>query len=119
MTIFNLTVIFFFSRRPLTHSASSGDTDEVILFSRQSTVEDMYFNHFSIVLGVQTSVKNRVIVSYSGDDTGSGKWVCQKDRGNMSGCGHITRARHGLQKLVQADPQARDEMVHEEMATLG
>ena len=77
----------------------------------------MYLNHFSVVFEGQTSVKNRAVVTYSGDDTGSGKWMCQKDRGSV--CGHITKARHGLRKLVRADPDARDEAMPEGVVIQG
>jgi hypothetical protein len=83
-----------------------GDTDEVALFLRQAYDGPVYLNLFSVVYRDQTSVKSRAIVSYTGDDTGSGKWVCQKDRGAI--CGHIVNARHELQKLVHVDPTARD-----------
>jgi hypothetical protein len=96
-----------------------GDADEVILFSRQATDDATFLNHFSIAFGAQTSVKSRAIVSYLGNDTGSGSWACQKDRGGTTICGHITKARHGLQKLVQGDPTARDETANTETPALG
>lgn len=40
-----------------------------------------------------------------------GEWTCSKDR--RSNCGHITSARHHLQKLIQVDPSARDHGAHD------
>ena len=90
----------------------SGDADKIILFSHQAITEHSFLNHFSVAHEGQTSAKNRAVVTYTGDDTGSGKWGCQKDRGHS--CGHIKHARNGLQKLVQANPAATDNLVHDE-----
>ena len=77
-----------------------------MLFSRQNLDDEKFSNLFSVVFAAQSSVKNRTIVSYSGDDTGLGDWFCHRDRARA--CGHITKARHGLQRLILADPTARD-----------
>jgi hypothetical protein len=88
------------------------DHENVILFSRQpAECNEKFINHFSVMFPGQTSVKSRVIVSHCGENSGSGIWSCTKDRG--SSCGHITIARHHLQKLLQADPNARDHGAHE------
>ena len=78
----------------------------MILFSRQNLDDEKFSNVFSVVFANQSSVKNRTIVSYCGDDTGLGEWFCQRDRTRT--CGHITKARHGLQRLILVDPTAQD-----------
>jgi hypothetical protein len=52
-------------------------------------------------------------VLHLGDDNGTGTWTCAKDRGIL--CGHITNARHELQRLVQVDPTATDDALREEV----
>jgi hypothetical protein len=91
---------------------------DTILFSRQPAEDDETFlNNFSVPLPGQNSVKARAIVLHHGSDTGAGEWVCLKD-GN-SQCGHITLARHQLQKLVQVNPRARDDSTLETCADEG
>jgi hypothetical protein len=80
-----------------------------VLFSRQILDDEKFSNLFSVVFAAQSSVKNRTIVFYSGDDTGLGEWFCRRDR--TGACGHITKACHGLQQLILADPTARDAAV--------
>jgi hypothetical protein len=104
------------SRFIVTHLNFPGNADEIILFSRYTITEHAFVNHFSVAYEGQTSAKNRTVVSYNGDDTGSGKWVCQKDRGH---CGHIKLAHNGLQKLVQANPVAKDALVHDDGDRIG
>ncbi|KZP10585.1 hypothetical protein FIBSPDRAFT_757998 [Athelia psychrophila] len=90
------------------------DTDDeaVILFSRQSAAApDSFLNQFSVIFASQTSVKSRAVVAYNGPNDGLGIWSCTKDQG--TGCGHITMARHELQKLLLQDPDARD-LLHPE-----
>jgi hypothetical protein len=90
------------------------DDDNVILFSRQPAEYDGKFNnHFSVTFPGQMSAKGRVIVEHLGENSGVGTWTCSKDRG--SSCGHITSARHHLQKLLHADPEARDHRAHESL----
>ncbi|KIM78700.1 hypothetical protein PILCRDRAFT_52675, partial [Piloderma croceum F 1598] len=60
---------------------------------------DMFFNLFSVTFTGQTSVKSCAIVSHHGEDNGMGSWTCAKDHGVV--CGHITKAWHELQRLVQ------------------
>lgn len=71
----------------------------------------MFFNLFSVTFAGQTSVKSHAIVSHHGEDNGMGSWTCAKDCGVV--CGHITKAWHELQKLVQVDPTAADGAVHD------
>ena len=52
-------------------------------------------------------------MSHIGDDNGTGTWTCTKDHGTH--CGHITNARHELQRLVRVDPTAMDGALHEEI----
>jgi hypothetical protein len=73
---------------------------------------DTFSNIFSVTFAGQTSVKSRVIMSYLGDNNGTGTWTCAKDRGIH--CGHIMNARHELQRLVQIDPTATDCALHKE-----
>ncbi|KAJ7865211.1 hypothetical protein B0H13DRAFT_1637217, partial [Mycena leptocephala] len=49
-------------------------------------------------------------VEYTGDDTGSGRWLCTKDS-NTSTCAHISKCRDMLQKLVLVDPTATDNAI--------
>ena len=80
------------------------------LFSRQPHDADNTFtNIFSIPSPNQRSLRSRVFVTHIGQDSGSGVWRCSKDP--TSNCPHITTARHFLQKLIQADPTARDNYV--------
>jgi hypothetical protein len=93
----------------------SSDHENVILFSRQPAEIDGKFNNlFSVVFPGQTSVKNRVIVDHQGENSGAGVWICSKDRGST--CGHVTSARHHLQKLLHVDPKARDHGTYESLA---
>jgi hypothetical protein len=80
------------------------------LFSRQAHDADNAFtNIFSVPSPNQRSLRSRVFVTHIGQDSGSGVWRCSKDP--TSNCSHITTARHFLQKLIQADPTARDSSV--------
>ncbi|KAJ7787748.1 hypothetical protein B0H14DRAFT_2537253 [Mycena olivaceomarginata] len=81
----------------------SRDT-EAVLFSRQELQEDVYLNHFSSTSPNSRSLAGRVIVEYTGDDTGSGQWVCAKDSGNHA-CSHINKSRNLLQKLSDPDQE--------------
>lgn len=49
-------------------------------------------------------IGSRVVVTHDGDDSGSGSWVCSKDR--VKACPHTKKAQDYLQKLLQADPEA-------------
>lgn len=79
------------------------------MFSREASEDQSITHLFSVAVPGQRSVKNRSIVYHIGSDNGSGSWTCSKD-GN-SHCGHISSARHHLQKLVHADPHAHDPLV--------
>ena len=85
----------------------SPTTKPVIMFSRDvGEVNEEITHLFSVSTPGQCSVKSRSIVYHTGSDDGSGLWTCSRD--GDSQCGHITSARHHLQKLVHADPHARD-----------
>ncbi|KAJ7359242.1 hypothetical protein DFH08DRAFT_769127 [Mycena albidolilacea] len=71
---------------------------EAVLFSQQELQEDIYLNHFPSTSPNSRSLGGRVIVEYSGDDTGSGRWVCAKDSGTHS-CSHINKCQDLLQRL--------------------
>ncbi|KAJ7781850.1 hypothetical protein DFH07DRAFT_728868 [Mycena maculata] len=88
----------------------SSEQRDAILFSRQELEEAVYINHFSVPSPNSRSLNGRVIVEYTGDDTGSGQWLCSKDSNNP-GCAHINKCQDMLQKLVQIDPSATDEGV--------
>lgn len=77
------------------------------MFSRQEIEEGLYLNHFSAPSPNSRSLNGRVIVEYTGDDTGGGRWLCGKDSNNP-GCAHINKCRDMLQKLVLVDPTAKD-----------
>jgi hypothetical protein len=99
-------------RIQLTWRPDEGRETEAVLFSRQELQEDIYLNHFSSTSPNSRSLSGRVIVEYSGDDTGSGRWVCAKDSGTHS-CSHINKCRDLLQRLVQIDPSATDQTVRD------
>ncbi|KAF8216642.1 hypothetical protein K438DRAFT_1559650 [Mycena galopus ATCC 62051] len=71
---------------------------EAVLFSRQELQEGTFTNHFSSPSPNARSLNGRVIVVYTGDDTGTGHWVCTKDSANQ-GCWHTSKCRDLLQKL--------------------
>ncbi|KAF7361174.1 CxC4 domain-containing protein [Mycena sanguinolenta] len=79
-------------------------------FSRQELDEGVFTNHFSSPSPNSRSLNGRVIVVYTGDDTGTGQWLCMKDSSNQ-GCWHISTCRDLLQKLIRVDPAATDETV--------
>jgi hypothetical protein len=81
--------------------------DKAVLFSRQEVEEGLYINHFSTPSPNSRSLNGRVIVEYTGDDTGTGRWLCSKDS-SISTCAHISKCRDMLQKLVLVDPTAKD-----------
>ncbi|KAJ7805238.1 hypothetical protein B0H14DRAFT_2611502 [Mycena olivaceomarginata] len=81
--------------------------DKAVLFSRQEVEEGLYINHFSTPSPNSRSLNGRVIVEYTGDDTGTGRWLCSKDSGTST-CAHISKCRDMLQKLVLVDPTAKD-----------
>ncbi|KAJ7229018.1 hypothetical protein GGX14DRAFT_346881 [Mycena pura] len=82
-------------------------TNNAALFFRQELEEGIYINHFSAPSPNSATLAGRVVVQYTGDDTGGGRWLCGKDSG-ASSCSHINCCRDMLQKLVQIDPSARD-----------
>ncbi|KAF7366670.1 hypothetical protein MSAN_00924900 [Mycena sanguinolenta] len=94
---------------PLDASFASRVADAV-LFSRQELDEGVFTNHFSSPSPNSRSLNGRVIVVYTGDDTGTGQWLCMKDSSNQ-GCWHISTCRDLLQKLIRVDPAATDETV--------
>ncbi|KAJ7225310.1 hypothetical protein GGX14DRAFT_556112 [Mycena pura] len=47
---------------------------DAILFSRQELQEDVYLNHFSSTSPNSRSLGGRVIVKYTGNDMGTGRW---------------------------------------------
>ncbi|KAJ6465029.1 hypothetical protein C8R45DRAFT_939868 [Mycena sanguinolenta] len=81
---------------------------EVVLFSRVELEEGVFVNYFSSPSPNSRSLNGRVIVVYTGDDTGAGQWLCGKDAATP-GCWHVSKCRDWLQKLVQVDPTATDE----------
>ncbi|KAJ6542680.1 hypothetical protein B0H19DRAFT_957773 [Mycena capillaripes] len=89
----------------------TNDTTNAVLFSRQELEEGIYLNHFSSPSPTSRSLAGRVIIVYTGEDTGSGQWVCPKD--SNRGCAHVTKCRNLLQQLVQVDPTATDEGVRD------
>ncbi|KAJ7713123.1 hypothetical protein B0H14DRAFT_2413980 [Mycena olivaceomarginata] len=87
---------------PLDATFASRDAD-VVLFSRQELQEGLFLNHFSSPSPNSRSLSGRVIVTYTGDDSGSGQWLCAKDS-STGGCSHLSRCRDLLQKLVRRKP---------------
>ncbi|KAJ7799351.1 hypothetical protein B0H14DRAFT_2617083 [Mycena olivaceomarginata] len=94
---------------PLDTTFANRDAD-VVLFSRQELQEGLFLNHFSSPSPNLRSLSGRVIVTYTGDDSGSGQWLCTKDS-STGGCSHLSRYRDLLQKLVRVDPTATDDSV--------
>lgn len=63
---------------------------------------------FSVPSGTRfPTLKNRAVVEHIGDDTGNGKWKCNRDAAAIS-CSHIISARHCLQQHVQGNWNAQD-----------
>jgi hypothetical protein len=94
---------------PLDPNFSSQHAD-VVLFSRQELQEGLFLNHFSSPSPNSRSLSGRVIVAYTGDDSGSGQWLCTKDS-TTKGCSHLSQCQDLLQKLVRVDPTATDDSV--------
>ena len=94
-----------------TLARSDGADQDILLFARELEGESIV-NLFSVVTGSRQAVKYRCMVYHVGQDSGTGSWRCDKDGDN--GCGHVTKARHHLQQLVQRDPNARDPLVESE-----
>ncbi|KAF8877541.1 hypothetical protein BD779DRAFT_1475196 [Infundibulicybe gibba] len=59
----------------------------------------------------QRSLKSRAVVTFKGNDSGNGSWVC--DREAVQNCAHINACRHALQKYVHVDIEAMDSGVRE------
>jgi hypothetical protein len=90
------------------------DHEDAILFTREpASNEDEFLNRFSVMSPGRTAVKDRTIVIHTGADSGAGIWSCSKDHGN--GCPHIKKARHQLQRLIHANPNAMDDNVELEV----
>ena len=86
---------------------AAGLSEAVVMFLRDVSVQNQATIHlFSVASAGHSSVKYRSIVYHEGSDDGSGSWSCSRD--GKSQCGHITSARHHLQRLVHVDPYARD-----------
>ena len=79
------------------------------MFSQEAIADQSITHLFSVSTPGQRSVKYRSIVYHVRSENGLGSWTCSRD-GN-SHCGHISSARHHLQKLVHADPHAHDLLV--------
>ncbi|CAK5268016.1 unnamed protein product [Mycena citricolor] len=84
------------------------DSINAVLFLRQELEDNDSLNVFSCPSHNSRSLNGRVFVEYTGDDSGSGKWICSKDRG-MASCFHTGHCRNLLQQLLSADPDAQDE----------
>ncbi|KAJ6611690.1 hypothetical protein B0H10DRAFT_1918580 [Mycena sp. CBHHK59/15] len=88
-------------------SAEFTSAADTVLFSRQELEDGTYINHFSTNSPNTRALTGRVIITYTGEDTGTGSWSCSKDS-NSSSCAHINQCRNMLQKLVRVDPSAKD-----------
>lgn len=92
---------------------------DVVLFSREIQVDgDSICNFFSVQTPGRHGVKSRCVVSYTGPDSGIGKWTCAKD-GLITTCSHIPLARQHLQRLVLRDPSAVDPLADNAPNELG
>ncbi|KAF8870061.1 hypothetical protein BD779DRAFT_1456051 [Infundibulicybe gibba] len=82
--------------------------DLPILFSREQDFNgnENSINHFSAPTPGQRSLKSRAVVTFKGNDSGNGSWVC--DREAVQNCAHINACRHALQKYVHVDIEAMD-----------
>lgn len=93
-------------------NAFSGDPYRTFLCARVETAEDGIFDTiFSVPppkVEFATTVKQRAVVEYHGDDSGKGTWKCSKDASAIS-CPHIVQARHSLQQHIQCNIEAYDE----------
>ncbi|KAF9521754.1 hypothetical protein CPB83DRAFT_778174 [Crepidotus variabilis] len=72
-----------------------------ILFSRtwDTLLEDSFINHFSVAnSSSHNTVKNRVVVEYSGDNRGGGNWTCVKEP-SANSCEHIKHPKQTLRRL--------------------
>ncbi|KAF8461833.1 hypothetical protein JB92DRAFT_3136976 [Gautieria morchelliformis] len=59
-------------------------------------------NMFSVSAGFAGGMKGRAVVTYQGDDTGSGAWECLSHPSNTK-CAHIARAQGHLLSLPMRD----------------
>ncbi|KAJ7210569.1 hypothetical protein GGX14DRAFT_394766, partial [Mycena pura] len=89
---------------PLDAAFTNDGNQDTVLFSRQELQEDVSLNHFSSTSPNSRSLGGRVIVEYTGNDLGTGRWVCAKDSGNH--------------RLVQIDPSATDQTVSDSSITV-
>ncbi|KAF8881979.1 hypothetical protein BD779DRAFT_1397130, partial [Infundibulicybe gibba] len=86
--------------------------DLPILFSRQEESQDLdenkriHISHFSTPSLDNRGFKNRVVVSFEGNNSGNGRWKCNRDP--AQNCPHINACRHALQKYVSGNIEARD-----------
>ncbi|PPR05142.1 hypothetical protein CVT26_012228 [Gymnopilus dilepis] len=90
------------------------DDNRCFLFYRcEEASGDSHQNLFSVPSQTRFSnVKHRAVVEHRGDDTGEGRWKCNRDPGATS-CPHIVAARHSLQQHLKGDWNARDDGVRE------
>ncbi len=66
--------------------------------------ETGYLNYFSCPSLNKRGLGGRVIVTYEGEDEGTGRWNCRKDPSGL--CFHLGTCRQQFSKLVQRNPNA-------------
>ncbi|KAF8169095.1 hypothetical protein BJ912DRAFT_1034702 [Pholiota molesta] len=84
---------------------------QTFLCSRYEGVRDgIYISTFSVPPppGRVSTIKQRAVVTHSGDDSGKGTWNCSIDISATS-CSHIVLARHSLKQHIECDPDAFDD----------
>ncbi|KAF7302880.1 hypothetical protein MKEN_01250200 [Mycena kentingensis (nom. inval.)] len=88
--------------------------ETTVLFSRQELEDDEYLNVFSTLPANSRSLNARIIVEYSGRDTGEGRWTCAKDQNQH--CAHIHNCHSVFRKLV--DPAADEQVLYTQVLPL-
>jgi hypothetical protein len=84
------------------------EDDEAIMFLSEPREGNNAIRHFSVAAtgtrGEKDLVsKTRAIVIHNGPSSGAGgKWTCSRDKGVMTDCAHITRAKRHL-NVIEAD----------------
>ncbi|KAF9476550.1 hypothetical protein BDN70DRAFT_812128 [Pholiota conissans] len=85
--------------------------NQTFMCSRYEDVRDgVYICTFSVPPPPgrsSSTIKQRSVVTYYGDDSGKGTWSCSIDVSAIS-CSHIVLARHSLRQHIKADPDAHD-----------
>ncbi|KAJ7574366.1 hypothetical protein C8J56DRAFT_803143 [Mycena floridula] len=86
--------------------------NQAVIILREVVDQERGINTFSVGL---SNEQKRQIIHHDGSDDGSGKWTCGKC-GQRQRCLHIKRAQDALQRLIQVDPDAKDERTDAEAA---